>query len=136
MWRPMGKALALVIVALASGLAASFPASALAGPAHDAGAGGGMFGSLGTLGGLAATVVVWMLMSGSTPGGNGMRWGSYYLFWLVGPAVIAAVASNPWVLCVVPVGFVARRWLPDPIRLARRVSAIRAMRGRCAANPL
>ncbi len=96
----------------------------------------GMFGSLGTLGGLAATVVVWMLISGASPGGNGMRWGTYYLFWLVGPVLIAAVASSPWVLAIVPVGLVARRWLPDPIRLASRISAIRATRARCAVNPL
>jgi hypothetical protein len=92
-------------------------------------------GGMGGLGGVLVAVVIYALLSGARPGGNGLSWGSYYLFWLVAPMVIAVVSSNPWVLLVVLVGVVARPWLPDPFLLARRFGQVLAMKRRCAANP-
>ncbi len=68
-------------------------------------------------------------------GGSGGGWGSYYLFWIVAPAIIAAVSSHPAVLVVVAIGFLARRWLPDPFLFLRYQSRIRSLETEVAANP-
>jgi tetratricopeptide (TPR) repeat protein len=67
--------------------------------------------------------------------GNGGGWGSYYLFWIVAPAIIAAVSSHPAVLLVVAVGFLARRWLPDPFLFLRYQSRIASLQTEVSANP-
>ena len=67
--------------------------------------------------------------------GTGGGWGSYYLFWIVGPAIIAAVSAHPAVLVVVLIGFLARRWLPDPFLFLRYQGRIRNLETEVAANP-
>ena len=66
--------------------------------------------------------------------GDGSGWGSYYLFWIVAPAILAAVSSHPAVLLVVAVGFLARRWLPDPLLFLRYQGRIRTLEMEVAAN--
>jgi hypothetical protein len=79
----------------------------------------------------AAFYFLFMRGRGDTGGG----WGSYYLFWIVGPAIIAAVSSHPAVLVVVVIGFLARRWLPDPFLFLRYQGRIRTLETEVAANP-
>lgn len=67
--------------------------------------------------------------------GDGGGWGSYYLFWIVAPAIIAAMSSHPAVLLVVAVGFLARRWLPDPFLFLRYQGRIASLRTEVSANP-
>jgi tetratricopeptide repeat protein len=66
---------------------------------------------------------------------RGGGWGSYYLFWLVAPALIAVVTQHPLVLAVVVVGVIARRWLPDPILILSQAGRIRSLGADVAANP-
>jgi tetratricopeptide (TPR) repeat protein len=58
-----------------------------------------------------------------------MNWG-YYLFWMLAPTALAFVSRFPEIMLIVPLGLVARRWLPDPVLYlcrAGRVSSLRAM---------
>lgn len=80
----------------------------------------GRSGLLGT--GLMAFAFYFMFVRGRGRGQGTGNWGSYYLFWIVAPAIIAVATSHPAVLIVVLVGLIARRWLPDPF-LAIRHSA-------------
>jgi hypothetical protein len=80
-----------------------------------------------------ALVVYFVFIRGQNGGGGG--WGSYYLFWLVGPALIAAVTTHPEVLALVVVGLVARRWLPDPYLVIRHAGRIRSLQADIRANP-
>jgi tetratricopeptide (TPR) repeat protein len=59
--------------------------------------------------------------------GASASWGSYYLFWIVGPALLAAVSSHPAFLIVIVVGLVARRWLPDPFLILKHQGRVRAL---------
>jgi hypothetical protein len=110
--------------------------------ADDADVGGSRMG-LGTLGTLVrrsgwltplliGAAFYFLFMRGRSNGGG---WGSYYLFWIVGPAIIAAVSAHPAVLVVVVVGFLARRWLPDPFLYFRYQGRIRNLDSEVAANP-
>jgi tetratricopeptide (TPR) repeat protein len=81
---------------------------------------------------LAVGVLLYFLFLRGRGGGG---WGSYYLFWLVGPALIAAVTTHPEVLLVVVVGLIARRWLPDPYLVIRHAGRIRALQADVRANP-
>jgi tetratricopeptide (TPR) repeat protein len=89
-------------------------------------------GLLGT--GLMALAFYFLFMRGRGAQGN-TNWGSYYLFWIVGPALIAVVSSHPAVLLVVVVGLVARRWLPDPYLALKYQGRIRALNADVSANP-
>jgi hypothetical protein len=80
----------------------------------------GRSGLLGT--GLMAFAFYFMFVRGRGRSQGMGNWGSYYLFWIVAPAIIAVATSHPAVLIVVLVGLIARRWLPDPF-LALRHSA-------------
>jgi tetratricopeptide (TPR) repeat protein len=80
---------------------------------------------------LLAAAFCFLFMRGSGGGG----WGSYYLFWIAAPVIIAAVSSHPAVLLVVAIGFLARRWLPDPLLFLRYQSRIRSLETEVAANP-
>ncbi len=62
------------------------------------------------------------------------NWGSYYLFWLLAPTALAFVSRYPLVMLAVPVGFVARRWLPDPILWMRRAGRVSSLRSLVVAN--
>lgn len=64
-----------------------------------------------------------------------MNWASYYLFWMVAPAVLAAVSRHPSVLIVLGVGLLARRWLPDPVLSLRRLGRIRSLEVDVGTNP-
>ena len=89
---------------------------------------GSMFGGRGGLFGtvLMAAAFYFFFMRGragtATPG-----WGSYYLFWIVAPALLAAVSSHPEFLAVIVVGLVARRWLPDPIMFLKHRARVRTL---------
>jgi tetratricopeptide (TPR) repeat protein len=81
---------------------------------------------------LLAAAFYFLFMRGRGAGGG---WGSYYLFWIVAPVILAAVSSHPAVLLVVVVGFLARRWLPDPFLFLRYQSRIGSLQTEVSANP-
>src|SRR5262249_58834462 len=60
---------------------------------------------------------------------GGRSWSSYYVFWLLVPALASFVLAFPALLLAVPAALVFRRWLPDPwlaLRYARRVRSLEA----------
>jgi tetratricopeptide (TPR) repeat protein len=59
---------------------------------------------------------------------------TYYLFWFGVPLVFALLA-HPIVLVVVVVALVARRWLPDPVLIARTSGRARSLQAQIALNP-
>ena len=67
--------------------------------------------------------------------GAGASWGSYYLFWIGVPVVLALVSSHPAILIVVIVGLVARRWLPDPFLILKHRGRVRSLEVDVATNP-
>lgn len=71
-------------------------------------------------------------------GGSSMAdggWSTYYLFWLVVPLVLAIVTAHPAVLVIAVVGFLARRWLPDPIQWLRHARRTEALESQVRLNP-
>ncbi|NVB80275.1 MAG: tetratricopeptide repeat protein [Kofleriaceae bacterium] len=60
--------------------------------------------------------------------------GTYYLFWLLVPTVLAIVSAHPAVLVVVVVAVVARRWLPDPIQYLRHAGRVRSLQSQIELN--
>ncbi|HUJ58208.1 MAG TPA: tetratricopeptide repeat protein [Kofleriaceae bacterium] len=62
-----------------------------------------------------------------------MPW-TYYVFWLAATAGAAAL-SHPVVLVVALVALVGRRWLPDPIQIARYAGRVRSLRAQVELNP-
>lgn len=77
---------------------------------------------------LLMVAFLWLRWRG---GGN---WTSYYLFWLVGPTLVFALAGQPLALLVIPVALVARRLLPDPILWLRHLRRIRSLSVDIASN--
>jgi predicted Zn-dependent protease len=68
-------------------------------------------------------------------GSRGSGWGSYYLIWLIVPMAISIATSYPLLLGLVVVGFVARRWLPDPWLSAKYARRVRSLDAQIRANP-
>jgi len=60
--------------------------------------------------------------------------GTYYLFWLVGPALLAIFLEHPAFLGVVVLGLVARPWLPDPLLYLRYLGRTRRLQGEIRVN--
>ena len=60
--------------------------------------------------------------------------GTYYLFWLLVPTVLAIVSAHPAVLGVVVVALVARRWMPDPIAYLRHAGRVRSLQSQIDLN--
>lgn len=60
--------------------------------------------------------------------------GTYYLFWLVGPALLAIFLEHPAFLGVVALGLVARPWLPDPLLYLRYMGRTRQLEGDIRVN--
>jgi len=85
---------------------------------------GGRSGLFGTL--VMAAVFYFFFMRGRA-GSATPSWGSYYLFWIVAPALLAAVSSHPEFLGVIVVGLLARRWLPDPIMFFKHRARVRTL---------
>src|SRR5947207_1244215 len=85
----------------------------------------GRSGLLGTA--LLAAAFYFFFMRGRGAGGASAGWGSYYLFWIVAPALLAAVSSHPEFLIVIVIGLVARRWLPDPFLILKHRSRVRSL---------
>jgi hypothetical protein len=108
----------------------------------DAGVSPGAFGMGSMLSGrsglfstaILAVAFYFLFMRGRRGAGDS-SWGSYYLFWIVAPVLIAAVSSHPAVLLVVVVGLVARRWLPDPYLALKYRGRVRALEVDVATNP-
>jgi tetratricopeptide (TPR) repeat protein len=94
---------------------------------------GGRSGMLGTA--LLGAAFYFFFMRGRGSGGASAGWGSYYLFWIVAPAVLAAVSSHPEFLVVIVIGLVARRWLPDPFLILKHRSRVRALQIDIDTNP-
>lgn len=65
---------------------------------------------------------------------GGTSWGSYYLFWILGPVVISLFLSYPIILLAIPVALVARRWLPDPWLAIKHAGRVRALDADVRAN--
>ena len=107
--------------------------------AHDARPARSLGGLLSRRSGLLGTVgmalAFYFLFMRGRGGFGSAGWGSYYLFWIVAPVLIAAVSSHPEVLLVVVVGLVARRWLPDPFLALRYGARIRSLQVDVASNP-
>ena len=83
----------------------------------------GRSGLMGTAG--LAFAFYLLFMRGRGGGGATSGWGSYYLFWIVAPALLAAVSSHPAFLIIIVVGLVARRWLPDPFLFLKHQGRVR-----------
>lgn len=64
--------------------------------------------------------------------GNGR--GTYYLFWLVGPALLAIFLEHPAFLGIVALGLVARPWLPDPLLYLRYMARTRKLESEIRVN--
>ena len=92
----------------------------------------GRSGLLGTA--LLAAAFYFLFMRGRGGGSGNAGWGSYYLFWIVAPALLAAVSSHPAFLIVIVVGLVARRWLPDPILFFKHQARVRSLQADIDAN--
>ena len=73
-----------------------------------------------------------MSRGNSSPGAS---WGSYYLFWMLGPIALSLLAAHPAILLVVPIALIARPWLPDPILYFRYAGRVRSLVSQAAANP-
>jgi tetratricopeptide (TPR) repeat protein len=100
---------------------------------------GGMGSMLSSRSGLFGTallaVAFYFLFMRGRRGAGDNSWGSYYLFWIVAPVLIAAVSSHPAILGVVLFGLVARRWLPDPFLALKYRGRVRALEIDVATNP-
>jgi len=94
---------------------------------------GGRSGLLGTA--LLGAAFYFFFMRGRGAGGASSSWGSYYLFWIAAPAVLAAVSSHPEFLAIIVIGLVARRWLPDPFLILKHRSRVRALQIDIDTNP-
>jgi tetratricopeptide (TPR) repeat protein len=103
------------------------PSPALERPAGPAG-----YGLIGALGAIASLALVAMSFSGG--GACGLSYRSYYLFWLIAPLLLALLSAHPLVLLLIPIGWLARRWLPDPWLWLRRAGKIGSLRRIVAAN--
>ena len=62
-----------------------------------------------------------------------MAW-TYYLFWF-GVPLLFALLAHPIVLVVIVVALIARRWLPDPVLIARTAGRVRSLETQIALNP-
>jgi tetratricopeptide (TPR) repeat protein len=89
----------------------------------------GLFGTA-----MLAAAFYFLFMRGRGGGGGSAGWGSYYLFWIVAPALLAVVSSHPAFLVVIVVGLVARRWLPDPILFFKHQARVRSLQTDIDAN--
>jgi len=76
---------------------------------------------------LLVAAFYFFFMRGRGAGGASAGWGSYYLFWIIAPAVLAAVSAHPEFLIVVVIGLVARRWLPDPFLILKHRARVRSL---------
>jgi len=65
---------------------------------------------------------------------GGTSWGSYYLFWILGPVLLSLLVSHPIILLLIPVALVARRWLPDPWLAIKHAGRVRALDADVRAN--
>ena len=86
----------------------------------------GAFGPDGN-GGLAFAFYLLFMRGRGGAGSATSGWGSYYLFWIVAPALLAAVSSHPAFLIIIVVGLVARRWLPDPFLFLKHQGRVRSL---------
>jgi len=116
---------------------------ALRGRGDDDGGGAGMMGLGSMLGGrsgmfgtaLLAAAFYFFFMRGRGGNSASSSWGSYYLFWIVAPAILAAVSSHPEFLVVIVIGLVARRWLPDPFMFLKHRARVRSLQIDIDTNP-
>src|SRR6478609_6009500 len=60
--------------------------------------------------------------------------GTYYLFWLVVPTLLAIFLEHPAFLGVVALGLVARPWLPDPLLYLRYLARTRKLEAEIRIN--
>jgi tetratricopeptide (TPR) repeat protein len=86
----------------------------------------GRSGLMGTAGLAFAFYLLFMRGRGGA-GSATSGWGSYYLFWIVAPVLLAAVSSHPGFLIIIVVGLVARRWLPDPFLFLKHHGRVRSL---------
>jgi tetratricopeptide (TPR) repeat protein len=89
----------------------------------------GMFGTV-----MLAAAFYFLFMRGRGASRSNAGWGSYYLFWIVAPALLAAVSSHPAFLIVIVVGLLLRRWLPDPILFFKHQARVRSLQADIDAN--
>jgi len=109
----------------------------------DDGGGAGMMGLGSMLGGrsgmfgtaLLAAAFYFFFMRGRGGNSASSSWGSYYLFWIVAPAILAAVSSHPEFLVVIVIGLIARRWLPDPFMYLKHRARVRTLQIDIDTNP-
>jgi tetratricopeptide (TPR) repeat protein len=94
---------------------------------------GGRSGMFGTA--LLAAAFYFFFMRGRGGNSAGASWGSYYLFWIVAPAILAAISSHPEFLVVIVIGLVARRWLPDPFMFLKHRARVRSLQIDIDTNP-
>jgi len=87
---------------------------------------GGMFPRYG---GAILMALAYFYFTGRDSRGSGFASGrgTYYLFWLVGPTLLAIFLEHPAFLGIVAVGLVARPWLPDPLLYLRYLGRTRRL---------
>jgi tetratricopeptide (TPR) repeat protein len=91
-------------------------------------------GLLGTA--LLAFAFYFVVMRGrGGAAGASSGWGSYYLFWIAAPALLAVISAHPGFLVVIVIGLLARRWLPDPILFLKHQGRVRSLQADIDANP-
>jgi tetratricopeptide (TPR) repeat protein len=100
-----------------------------------AGMGSMLSGRSGLFGTALLAVGFYFLFMRGRRGAGDSSWGSYYLFWIVAPILIATVSSHPAILGVVVFGLFARRWLPDPFLALKYRGRVRALEVDVATNP-
>ena len=93
----------------------------------------GRSGLMGTAGLAFAFYLLFMRGRGGA-GSATSGWGSYYLFWIVAPALLAVISSHPGFLIIIVVGLVARRWLPDPFLFLKHQGRVRSLQADIDAN--
>lgn len=60
---------------------------------------------------------------------------TFYLFWLLVPALIAIISAHPGILVVAVVAVFARRWIPDPIAYLRHAKRASGLQSQVDINP-
>jgi tetratricopeptide (TPR) repeat protein len=63
-----------------------------------------------------------------------MRW-SWWLVWILAPAIIAVVTSFPWIVGAALLAVVVRRYLPDPIHWFQTAGRIGKLQRSVEVNP-
>lgn len=97
--------------------------------------GGGASARLASLTGYVYPLLIALLFYLVVLRRGGASWSSYYLFWLLVPALASFVLAFPALLLVVPAALLLRPWLPDPWLALKHARRVRSLDAQVRANP-